>query len=98
MTFRFSNNMCPPINSIILVRINNTNIIGLVETIVDEKIYVLALDRVGRISIKKTDDWILLDISNLQSLRNSYKMFINKNIDGLVQESYGKFANNFLNK
>lgn len=88
MKFKLNNNKIPPVNSIILVCHDESNIIGIVETVFNDNIVVLMLDRIGRIIIHKNDNWTQLNVSDLQSLRYTYKVFINKNIDELINESY----------
>lgn len=98
MKFKLNNNKLPQINSIILVCNNDSNIIGIVEAVTNDKIVVLMLDRIGRIVIHKNDNWTQLNVSDLQSLRYTYKVFINKNVDGMINESYLKFKNKYIKK
>ena len=93
MKFRLYNNKLPPINSIILVCQDTTNIVGIVETIKDDNIVILMLDRIGRFAISRYDNWTQLDVNNLQSFRHTYKLYIDKNIDGILHDSYSKFKN-----
>lgn len=96
MKFKFSNNKLPPINSIILICIGETNIIGIVESTFDDNIVVLMLDRIGKIIIHKDDNWTQLNVSDLQSLRNTYKVFINGNVENIINNSYQNFKARFL--
>jgi hypothetical protein len=98
MKFKLDNNKLPPINSIILVCKDDSNVIGLVEAVANDNIVVLMLDRIGRIIIHISDNWTQLNVSNLSSLRYVYKVFINQNIDGILNESYLKFKNNYIKK
>lgn len=98
MKFRIVNPTLPPINSTILICRQETNIIGIVENIIDDYIVVLMLDRNGKIVIKKTDEWIPLTITDLQSLRYNYKSFINGNINNIIKTSYDKFSSNYIKK
>lgn len=88
----------PVVNSTILVQQGNSNLIGIVEAIKDNDIYVLLLDRNGRIKIKKSDSWTKLNISDLTSLRHCYQFFINKNISQMVKDNYDKFYQEYIKK
>lgn len=87
-----NNNKIPPINSVILIpRSDTTNMIGIVEFTKDDDIYVLLLDRNGRIKISKNDDWIIVSITSLNVLRNAYKLYCNSNVNNLLQNGYASF-------
>jgi hypothetical protein len=96
MKFKLHNDKLPPINSIILVCQGTTHIIGIVEAIQNNDIIILLLDRIGRMTIDKNGNWVRLNVSDLNSLRDTYKVFINKNIGSLLDDSNSKFkkANN----
>ena len=93
MKFSLYNNKLPRINSIILVCHNVTNIIGIVEAVQNDTIIILMLDRIGRMLIHKNDNWIQLNVNDIQTLKYSYKLFINKNINDVISDSYLKFKN-----
>lgn len=89
-------NKLPAINSIILVRYGNENIIGIVEVIQNDKLNVLMLDRIGRIIIDKNDSWICLSDDNLKTLRNSYDTYIGSDVSQLVTTQYNAFKAKYL--
>ncbi len=93
MKFRFYNKTPPPINTVILVCNDDENAVGLVESIQNETIKLLLLDRVGSYVINQNDNWMQLNIDNLETLRHVYKLYINKNINNIIVSSYSIFKN-----
>lgn len=93
MKYQISNNKKPPqLNSIILIPTNKSiNLIGIVEYIKNDDIYVLLMDRNGRMKITTNDNWIKLSIKELNEFRNSYKMYCNQNTDNLMSVGYSNF-------
>jgi hypothetical protein len=86
MKYKINNgNVIPKVGSFIMVIREDKNIIGIVENVIDEHIIILMLDRNGYVKIKLTDEWLILNIPNLVSLRNKYKLFIDNSIDNRCQ-------------
>lgn len=93
MKYKIINDMRKPIKgSFILVCRDDENVIGLVEKVINDDFIILMLDRNGYIKINKNDDWVILNIETLNDLRNNYRLFINKNVETLLQEKYDIYA------
>lgn len=93
MKYKIINDMKKPINgSFILVCRETENIIGIVEKIIDDDFIILMLDRNGYIKINRNDDWVVLNITTLNDLRNNYRLFTSKNVEALLQKKYGIYA------
>lgn len=97
MKYRFINNKLPNVNAIIMLCRENDNIIGVVESIFDNKFTLLLLDRNGKIIVDMYDNWIQINTDNLDMLRNNYKIFIHGDIDNIINDAYAIFYNKYIN-
>lgn len=88
----------PPVQSTILVCKDDGDYIGIVEMIHNDNIYVLLLDRIGRMAINKTDNWIVLNTTDLSKLRYDYKTYIGGSIPKIINDSYKKFESKYIKK
>jgi hypothetical protein len=93
MKYKIINDMRKPNRgSFILVCKNDENIIGLIEKIMDDGMIILMLNKNGYIKINHNDEWLMLNVSTLDDLRNNYRTFINKNVEAILQEKYNIYA------
>lgn len=76
------------INSTILICGKKENNIGIVELIDNKKIYILLLDKNGRVVLNENDNWIQLNINDLSTLRYDYMSMINKNVNNIIETQY----------
>ena len=96
MKFRLRHNTLPNVNSIVLLCGNETDTIGIVEFVLKDKFILLELDKNGRIEVGMYDNWIVLNINDIQSLRVAYVSYINRNINDLIGNSYRNFASKYI--
>lgn len=91
MSYKIRNTKQPELNSVLQVRYNGENIIGIVEKVNNGKISILMLDRIGRIIINMSDNWTCLNILTPSDLRDKYNMLINTDVSKSVLDAYEKF-------
>ena len=96
MRYKFAHNRMPSKNAILLVFNDNGNVIGMVDNVDERKITLMGLDENGQIVIEKNANWIELKLTNLQSLRDAYNTYINKDVNQIIADAYRKFANEFI--
>ena len=96
--YKINNIKTPPINSMIVVSINNKNLIGIVELIHHDNIYVLLLNQNGRIKINKNSEWYQINPTDLSELRYDYKIFINEDPVQILNDAYVRFYKNNIKK
>lgn len=94
--YKILNDTLPPINSLLLMC--DTRMIGIVEKINGDEIILLLLDRLGRIKINKSANWVQLSIFDLNTLRYSYRTLFKDDVDKTINDAYKKFEIKYLKK
>lgn len=99
MKYILLNNKLPPIHSIILICDKMINMMGIIEVVYDEYMIALLLNINGRCILHKTDNWIVLNITNMESLRDNYNIYCKPNIPKLINDAYTSFSiKNFMDR
>lgn len=86
----------PPLYSIILISVKDKKYIGFINKIEKDIMSVLLLDTVGKMNINIKDNWRILDIKDLQSLRGAFNTYIGRNTPQVILDKYKIFMDTFI--